>query len=283
MLSQDLDKLILYSTTQQTWARHCSMWKLYNSFCRAIGIDNSLPIEIKNAFAFVTWAITKKGLKSSTVKAYLGSLNVAHVICNSKRGNFSSDKCIKMVLKDAENLEKIKGACKIDRPPMTYDLLAIFGHRLAKLNWNDYSIQIFWTAASISFFTFCRMGELLPNFEKGFDPKTTVLWQNVKFLDEKEAIIYIPFCKTKGFKGKIIDIYHLRNDTKCPAAALNKLRKMAFANDLFDPSRPVFAFEIREKFHKKRFSRKVLNSYLKIFVMKITILQGTLSEQLSPL
>ena len=46
MLSQDLDKLIFYSGTQRTWARHCSAWNLYNSFCRAIGIDNSLPIDI---------------------------------------------------------------------------------------------------------------------------------------------------------------------------------------------------------------------------------------------
>ena len=76
MLSQDLDKLILYSGTQQTWARHCSAWNLYNSFCRAIGIDNSLPIDIGNARAFVTWAITKKGLNSSTVKAYLVNVHV---------------------------------------------------------------------------------------------------------------------------------------------------------------------------------------------------------------
>ena len=107
MLSQELDKLILYSGTQQTLERHCSAWNLYNSFCRAIGIDNSLPIDIRNARAYITWAITKKGLKSSTVKAYLGSLNVAHVISNSKGGNFSSDKCIKMALKGAENLEKL--------------------------------------------------------------------------------------------------------------------------------------------------------------------------------
>ena len=76
MLSQDLDKLIFYSGTQRTWARHCSAWNLYNSFCRAIGIDNSLPIDIGNARAFVTWAITKKGLKSSTVKAYLVNVHV---------------------------------------------------------------------------------------------------------------------------------------------------------------------------------------------------------------
>ena len=113
MLSQDLDKLILYSGTQQTWARHCSAWNLYNSFCRAIGIENSLPIDIKNAHAFVTWAITNKGLKSSSVKAYLGSLNVAHVISNSKGGNFSSVKWIKMAKKVQKTYKKLKEHVKL--------------------------------------------------------------------------------------------------------------------------------------------------------------------------
>ena len=49
------------------------------------------------------------------------------------------------------------------------------------------------------------MGEILPSFEKGFDPHITLLWQNVKFLDGKEAIMFIPYCKVKGFNGKIID------------------------------------------------------------------------------
>ena len=126
---------------------------------------------------------------------------------------------------------------------------------MANLNWSDYSEQIFWRAASISFFTSCRMGELLPDFEKGFDPKTTVLWQNVKFLREKEAIIYVPFCKTKGFKGKIIYIYHLRNYAKCPIAALDKLRKLAIENDLFDPTRPVFTLKSGKIFTKNAFNK----------------------------
>ena len=104
------------------------------------------------------------------------------------------------------------------------------------------------------------------------DPKTTVLWGNVKFLDQKEAIIHVPFCKTKGFKGKIIDIYRLRNDAKCPAAALDKLRKMAVANNLFDPSRPVFALKSGKNFTKNAFNKglELLLNYFRDGNHKIT-------------
>ena len=258
-LGPDLDRLIAHSGTKQTWARHSSAWALYNSFCSTFNIRSTLPIDIENARAFVTWAVAHKKLKSSTVKAYLSSLNFAHVISNCASANFNSDRCIKLELTGAGNIESLEGVCKADRLPMTYDLLCILGHRLAELSWSEYSKQVFWTAATVSFFTSCRMGELLPSHEKGFDPKTTLLWENVKFLEGKEALIFIPFCKTKGFKGKIIDIFPIQNDAKCPAAALSRLRKLALENELFDPLGPVFALRKGKNFTKNALNKGLMN------------------------
>ena len=47
------------------------------------------------------------------------------------------------------------------------------------------------------------MGEILPLLENSFDPDTTVVWDNVKFSDEKEIVIFMPYSKTKGFKGEV--------------------------------------------------------------------------------
>ena len=38
-LSQDLEKLIIYSASKQTWARHTSAWKLYADFCENFKIN----------------------------------------------------------------------------------------------------------------------------------------------------------------------------------------------------------------------------------------------------
>ena len=49
------------------------------------------------------------------------------------------------------------------------------------------------------------MGEILPSDEKGHDPETTLLWKNVKVLNDKEIILFVPYSKTTGFKGKLLD------------------------------------------------------------------------------
>ena len=110
---------------------------------------------------------------------------------------------------------------------MNIHLLDILGHRISALGWSVFSKQVLWTACTVSFFSSCRMGELLPLHEKLFDPKTTLLWENVKFVSDNEILIRVPYSKTKGFKGKLLDIYPLLDDKKCLVAALVMLKKLA--------------------------------------------------------
>ena len=145
-LCNDLEKLVVYSATSQTWAKHSSAWHLYNKFCINFSVKNQLPVPVEYARAFVTWAVTKKGLKSSTVQSYISSLNTAHTISNHKCPNFSSDPCIKMALKGAENMYQIFNAPKADRLPMNIHLLDILGDRIAALGWSIFSKQVLWTA-----------------------------------------------------------------------------------------------------------------------------------------
>ena len=194
-LCDELGKLMVYSATDQTWAKHCSAWHLYNKFCLEFLVKNQLPVPVEYARAFVTWAVTKKGLKSSTVQSYVSSLKTAHVIGNYKCQNFSSDPCIKMALKGAENMYQIFNTPKADRLPMNIHLLDILGDRISALGWSVLSKQVLWTACTISFFTSCRMGELLPLHEKLFEQKTTLLWGNVKFISDNEILIRIPYSK----------------------------------------------------------------------------------------
>ena len=67
------------------------------------------------------------------------------------------------------------------------------------------------------------MGELVPTNEKSFDPATTLLWGNVRKMDETEFTLFIPYSKTTGFKGKIVDVFEIDSDKNCPAAALRRL------------------------------------------------------------
>ena len=192
-LCSNLENLLMYSASKSTWNKHCSAWKLYENFCNNFTVSFTVPISPEYARAFATWGVTKKGLKSSTIISYISSLNVAHTLANTPNGNLNSDPCIKMVLKGASNVSCLSEPAKPDRLPMNIHLLEILSHRLTELSWSDFSKQIFWTACTLCFFTACRMGELVPTSENSFDPATTLTWDNVKFLENKEALIFIPY------------------------------------------------------------------------------------------
>ena len=40
-LCDELGKLVTYSATDQTWAKHCSAWHLYNKFCLEFSVKTN--------------------------------------------------------------------------------------------------------------------------------------------------------------------------------------------------------------------------------------------------
>ena len=216
-----------------------------------------MPIPIGYARAFATWAVTKRKLKNTTVKSYISSLNVAQTLSGSFSSNLNSDPCVKLVMRGAENIANVNGACKTDRLPMNIHLLNILRHRISELPWTPFSKQIFWTACTLCFFTSCRMGELVPSQERTFDASTTLLWDNVREINNTEFIMFVPYSKTTGFKGKIVDIFEIKGDKNCPAAALRKLRKMKREKTDFKSDVPVFSF-----YSGKNLTKKQINLWL---------------------
>ena len=256
-LSDNFEKLIISSVSKQTWAKHSSALSCFHDFCKTFNVKFSIPISVQYARAFATWAVTSRKLKSSTVKSYLSSLNTANALGNFNEKNRAADPCLKMVLKGADNCSYLSNSYKSNRLPMNIHLLNVLGHRIAKLDWADFSKQIVWTACVVSFFSSCRMGELLPSHEKSFDPLTTLTWSKVNFITNEEIAIFVPYTKTTGFKGKVIDIFKVDIGNICPAAALVKLKDMAETRGLAKPFNPVFSVK-KDSF----LTRKKINSYL---------------------
>ena len=256
-LRSDLEKLLIYSASKATWAKHCSAWKLYDEFCHFYNVKFELPVPIGYARAFATWAVSRRKLKNTTVKSYLSSLNVAHTLSGSFSSNLNSDPCVKLAMRGAENIANVNGTCKTNRLPMNIHLLNILRHRISELPWSPFSKQIFWTACTLCFFTSCRMGELVPSQERNFDASTTLLWDNVREISNTEFIMFVPYSKTTGFKGKIVDIFEIKGDKNCPAAALRKLRKLVREKTDFKSNVPVFSFQ-----SGKNLTKKQINSWL---------------------
>ena len=264
-LCENMEKLIIGSVSNQTWAKHNSALNLYKEFCKIFSVKFVMPVAPEYIRAFATWAISARKLKSSTVKSYISSINVAHTLCNFSTSKLSSDPCLKMILKGAENTSITGAECKTNRLPMNIHLLNILGHKIAQLDWAVFSKQVVWTACIVSFFSSCRMGELLPEKEFSYDPLTTLTWSKVNFVSKTEVVIFIPYTKTTGFKGKLIDIFKVNINGICPAAAMHRLKYLASLENLYKPENPVFSFK-----NGIFLTRKKLNFYLATLLDEFT-------------
>lgn len=238
-LCYNFEKLLINSISKQSWSKHNSALNLFKLFCNKYNHSHNLPIQLETMRAFTTWALTEKSLQPTTVKSYISSLKIIHELSNLPYVDFAKDKCIVLLFKGAENMFTNN---KPARFAMNIHLLKIIGHRIAESNWCDFSKQVVWAACTLCFFTACRMGEIVSNNESSWDPKKTLLWENVHFYQDY-LLIFLPFTKTTGFKGAVIDIFPIKNSPCCPFKAMEKLLSLAESETCFDKKKPVFAFK----------------------------------------
>ena len=240
-LCSKFEKLLLNSVTSNTWKKHSSAWNLLSKFFSDYNLELKLPLSIENARAFVTWAITVRKLQPSTVESYLSSIALAHELAGETCVKFSRDRCINLILKGGKNISLLEGEDRPTRLAMNIHLLRVLGHRLAAEKWDSLSKQVVWTAGVLSFYTSCRMGEILSANKMIFDDRTTLKWGDVKFLNDDEAIVFLPHTKNSGLHGAIVDIFPT-NDYTCPMAALVQLKNLSISTKVYDSKKPVFMF-----------------------------------------
>ena len=241
LLTDKFENLILHSVTSSTWKKHGSAWSSFSKFCKAQKTEFSLPISVEKMRAYITWAVTDGKLKASTAESYMSSLKLAHTLSNITCMEYGKDRCIQMLLKGAENVDLLKNAKTVTRCAMNIHILKIIGHKIHETNWDPLSKQLIWTASTVSFYSSCRMGEILSENKSYFDPKTTLKWENVHFQENNEIIVQIPFTKTTGMRGAFINMFPIDNST-CPVAAVKELCEMCKKRGFFEEKKPVFRF-----------------------------------------
>jgi hypothetical protein len=236
-LSVHFKSYLATSLSSSTWQTYSSGWNNFVKFEECMKTKFALPLNSETLRTYVTWCLSERKLKVSTVKLYLSSLNMAHTL----RGLDSpgKDKLVELVLTGAENVEP---AGPRKRRAMTMDLLLILGHKIASADWSKVSKQVVWTACTVSFYCSVRLGEILASQQGQFDRFSTLTWENVMFIDRNEALLYIPSTKSSG-KGEFIDLFPVPGHTSCPVTALKKLKEiMMLESAVWNVKNPVFMY-----------------------------------------
>ena len=131
--------------------------------------------------------------------------------------------------------DQVKGTQKV----MSLPLLKILGNEMAKTTWDENSKQVVWSALTLAFFGSFRMGEILSQQENSFSPKDTLLWSNLKFLDQNHILVHVKTPKSRLPQGEFINIFTFEGHNVCPVRALMALRDTYPAAD---QDSPVFRF-----------------------------------------
>jgi len=188
-------------------------------------------------------ALEVKHLKPATVKSYLYSVKLAHSLSGKNTIEYTKDPLVQLALKGSEHIGDLELKNTKIRLAMNLSTLRILGHRIAKSDWLKLSKQVVWTACLVSFFTSCRMGELLAGTENMFDPTTTLTWIHVSNSDVYGKTIFLPYTKTTGLKGKTTELFFFKLTSCCPVLAMERLEELAKIENVYDVKLPVFRFK----------------------------------------
>jgi hypothetical protein len=186
---------------------------------------------------FTRWALSVKKLSPQTVSIYLSDLKLAHKLRDLDCSHFE-DFFTKAMIKGASNLLLYTDIIKKAKFVLTYPLLKLLGHEIAKSEWSVDSKRVIWTACCLAFFGSFRLGEILCIKDNVFSTEN-LTWENVQFFDT-HAVVNIRFPKTiRGSKGDFVDIFPFSGC--CPLDGLRSLAKLK--PSFVAKNLPVFTFD----------------------------------------
>ena len=226
------------------------------------------PLDIKTIVKFGKWMLETKNLNPTTVETYIHTLKMMHELSNLDSQAFSNP-LVKLTIKGANNLQLYKKSKTVYRNVVTLPLLRIIGHRIAAQDWDIQSKQIIWVACCLAFFGSLRMGEILFENERQFDPDASFLWGDV-IVKEESLLCKIKSPKSNNKGGDCVDIFEFKGKNCCPVKAFQTWQKLSGPKKATDP---VFSFKNRKLLTKSNFN-KTLSSLLSDYERKGAKISG---------
>ena len=257
ILQDEVADLIHASLAKSTWNKYISAWAALEAYQTYVGRKLSWPLSHNTIRSYIAYLFKVRGLKHSSIKAYLASLSCLHKLKGFPNAEVKDD-VVRCILRGAENLQMAAPPEKPNnRRVMTVSLLRYMGHKLASSGWEETATQSLWTASLAAFFGAARMGELLAETESWVDPTSTLTWSCVKYRKGTNSfLLHIKLAKMRSPEGEFIDLFPFdKFPGMCPVAALKKQWKLQKKMGRGRPQDPVFIYPSGNYVTKEAFNK----------------------------
>jgi hypothetical protein len=135
---------------------------------------------------------------------------------------------------------------------MSFHLLKLIRHEIAKSNWDKNKKLVIWTACCVAFFGSFRLREILPreSLENSWE---SLKWKQVVFTQKNSVIINIKSPKVfRKMKGDFVDLLEIKDTNCCPYTALKKMA--VYHKERVKNNNLVFAFSDSDPLTPKKFT-----------------------------
>ena len=250
-----------------TWDSYITHWKCYFNFCGERGISRELPTSVDTIVDYLCYLRCDKNLEYQSIKCYKSGLRKLHEI-NAECSQNLDDPRVNNVMQGIHNDCLVNSKVKYHRCVVTWEIMILLGHEIAKSDMSPWDKQVIWTLFLFAYFGSRRMGELISTTKKKFDPMTTVTWDKVKNLNEEVIVLIILLPKVSEDPAGIVVDYKSwpEKSNYCPVLNFKYLAHLRVERGDVDFFEPVFRLSngdlitqdfvnnLLEKFLRKHFS-----------------------------
>jgi hypothetical protein len=173
---KDLEFIGSHGIAKGTWSSYNTAVKMLRKCSEENGMPLDWPVKEKTILMFIHWLLKVRRVGASTIEVYLSGIRTAHIAQGLPAPTVRSE-LINLIIKGKRNMQATESrkVGKIERQPITPDILALLKARLRVWEAPEEDRRLVWTVATVCFHGGFRMGELLCRSENVFDPQYVLL------------------------------------------------------------------------------------------------------------
>ena len=206
---------------QSTRNTYKAALKRFHAFCVEFNVYTPFPVTEELLCCFVVY-LANQGLAPQTGKTYLAAIRSMQISLGLPEPRDSSSlPRLKRVLAGIQRVRLRQGIEPKVRLPITASLLSRIQVALAASS--DPERNTVWAIASLAFFGFFRLGELLPQSQEQIHPSTCLSWGDVTFnrtTDPSMVKVHLKQSKCDQFGAGVDIIVGRTNGPLCPITAI---------------------------------------------------------------
>ena len=215
-----------YALSKSTWSNYRTAERTLLLARKGTGKKLELPLSEEDTLILVNWMIWEKKLKHATINSYLAGLRQLHVMKGMGEPELRAGR-VKWLLQGKKNMDIMskKSGKEQDRIPVTLELLKLIKAALRDSSYSSSDKLLTWTVCCMAFNGCFRIHELLCKDETVFDPRLTLLAENILTVkDNGQDVIqvWVKWPKEDKKGGEFVVEVFPSNNEHCPVKALKK-------------------------------------------------------------